>query len=135
MSLSDNQPSLLDAIEANGATSFRLDRWWCSGKTPSETPLDELVDRLNVQTKFDSETRHVFVTDFGIGVEARHYEQIFRMFNRLHGRDEFGGGVGPGLTIFQKLIQRHGGCVWLDSIVGVGTTFYCALPCGDEAAI
>jgi len=73
-----------------------------------------------------------YVKDFGIGVEARHYEQIFRMFKRLHGREEFGGGVGAGLTIVQKLVQRHGGSVWLDSVVGVGTTFYFTMPCGDE---
>lgn len=76
-----------------------------------------------------------YVKDFGIGVETRHYEQIFRMFKRLHGRDEFGGGVGAGLTIVQKLVQRHGGCVWLDSIVDVGTTFYFTLPCGDEVEL
>jgi len=73
-----------------------------------------------------------YVKDCGIGVEARHYEQIFRMFKRLHGREEFGGGVGAGLTIVQKLVQRHGGNVWLDSVVGVGTTFYFTMPCGDE---
>ncbi len=76
-----------------------------------------------------------YLKDFGIGVETRHYEQIFRMFKRLHGRDEFGGGVGAGLTIVQKLVNRHGGCVWLDSVVGVGTTFYFTLPCGDEVQI
>jgi len=73
-----------------------------------------------------------YVKDFGIGIETRHFEQIFRMFKRLHGRDEFGGGVGAGLTIVQKLVQRHGGCVWLDSVVGIGTTFYFTLPCGAE---
>jgi len=73
-----------------------------------------------------------YVRDFGIGIETRHFEQIFRMFKRLHGRDEFGGGVGAGLTIVQKLVQRHGGCVWLESVVGIGTTFYFTLPCGDE---
>ncbi len=74
-----------------------------------------------------------YAKDNGIGVEQRHYDQVFRMFKRLHCRDEFGGGVGAGLTIVQKLVQRHGGCVWLDSTVGVGTTFYFTLPCGDEA--
>jgi len=73
-----------------------------------------------------------YAKDNGIGVEPRHYDQVFRMFKRLHCRDEYGGGVGAGLTIVQKLVQRHGGCVWLDSTVGVGTTFYFTLPCGDE---
>ncbi len=69
-----------------------------------------------------------YVKDDGIGIERRHYEQVFRMFKRMHGRDDYGGGVGAGLTIVQKLVQRHGGCVWIDSTVGAGTTFYFTLP-------
>jgi light-regulated signal transduction histidine kinase (bacteriophytochrome) len=69
-----------------------------------------------------------YVRDDGIGIDRRHHEQVFRMFKRMHGRDEYGGGVGAGLTIVQKLVQRHGGRVWLDSKLGVGTTFYFTLP-------
>jgi light-regulated signal transduction histidine kinase (bacteriophytochrome) len=69
-----------------------------------------------------------YVRDDGIGIERRHHEQVFRMFKRMHGRDDYGGGVGAGLTIVQKLVQRHGGQVWLDSVLGVGTTFYFTLP-------
>jgi signal transduction histidine kinase len=69
-----------------------------------------------------------YVRDQGIGIERRHYEQVFRLFKRMHGRDEYGGGVGAGLTIVQKLVQRHGGRVWLDSVLGEGTTFYFTLP-------
>ena len=53
------------------------------------------------------------------------------MFKRLHGRDEYGGGTGAGLTIVQKLVERHHGRVWLDSALGVGTTFYFTLPCRE----
>jgi len=73
-----------------------------------------------------------YVRDDGFGIEQRHFDQIFRMFKRLHGREEFGGGVGAGLTIVQKLVQRHGGRIWLDSAIGVGSTFYFTLPCTDE---
>lgn len=69
-----------------------------------------------------------YVRDHGIGIDRRHHEQVFRMFKRMHGRDDYGGGVGAGLTIVQKLVQRHGGRVWLDSEVGVGSTFYFTLP-------
>ena len=70
----------------------------------------------------------LYVKDDGIGIDPRHYEQVFRMFKRMHGRDEYGGGVGAGLTIVQKLVQRHGGRAWLDSELGAGTTFYFTLP-------
>jgi len=46
----------------------------------------------------------------------------------MHGRDDYGGGVGAGLTIVQKLVQRHGGRVWLDSRLDEGSTFYFTLP-------
>jgi two-component system, chemotaxis family, sensor kinase Cph1 len=72
-----------------------------------------------------------YVKDNGIGIDSRHFEQVFRLFKRLHGREEFGGGIGAGLTIVQKLVQRHGGQIWLESTVGVGSTFYFTLPCGE----
>jgi light-regulated signal transduction histidine kinase (bacteriophytochrome) len=69
-----------------------------------------------------------YVRDQGIGIDKRHYEQVFRLFKRMHGRDDYGGGVGAGLTIVQKLVHRHGGRIWIDSSLGVGTTFYFTLP-------
>lgn len=69
-----------------------------------------------------------YVKDDGIGIDPRHYEQVFRLFKRMHSQNAYGGGVGAGLTIVQKLVQRHGGSVWLDSSLGVGTTFYFTLP-------
>ena len=55
-----------------------------------------------------------YVRDDGIGIHPRHAEQVFKMFKRLHGRDEYGGGTGAGLTIVKKLVERHRGHVWLD---------------------
>ncbi|NVO07352.1 MAG: cyanobacterial phytochrome A, partial [Rhodoferax sp.] len=70
----------------------------------------------------------LYVKDQGIGIAARHHTQVFHLFKRMHGHDEYGGGVGAGLTIVSKVVQRHGGLVWLDSTPGLGSTFYFTLP-------
>lgn len=69
-----------------------------------------------------------YVRDNGIGIEAKHFDNVFRMFRRLHGRDEYGGGTGAGLTIVRRLVERHGGQIWLDSVPREGTTVYFTLP-------
>jgi len=74
-----------------------------------------------------------FVADNGIGIQARHAEEVFKMFKRLNARHEFGGGSGAGLTIVRKLVDRHSGAVWFSSVPGEGSTFYFTLAAASGA--
>ncbi len=75
----------------------------------------------------DSSPTVFYVKDNGIGIKERHQSRIFQIFKRLHGKDKYGGGTGAGMTIVKKIIERHDGKIWLDSAVGVGTTFFFTL--------
>ncbi|WP_069171916.1 ATP-binding protein [Streptomyces griseus] len=69
----------------------------------------------------------VVVRDNGIGVPADFQHEVFELFRRLHGHDERGGGSGVGLSIVKRIIERHGGEVWLESEPGRGTSVYFTL--------
>ena len=67
------------------------------------------------------------IGDNGIGIDSQYFEQIFQVFQRLHGRSEY-PGTGIGLATCKKIIDIYGGQIWLDSTVGEGTTFYFTIP-------
>lgn len=70
------------------------------------------------------------IADNGIGIEQEYFDYIFVAFKRLHTHDSYPGS-GVGLAICKKIIERHGGSMWLESEVGSGTTFYFSLPHRD----
>ena len=67
------------------------------------------------------------VSDNGMGISAEHSERVFVIFQRLHPADKY-EGTGAGLAIVRKIVEAHGGKIWLNSEVGNGTTFYFTLP-------
>ena len=71
-----------------------------------------------------------YVRDNGIGIREKYFSTIFRMFKRLHGRDAYSGGTGAGLTIAKRIVERHGGTLWVTSTYGEGSTFYFTLQKG-----
>jgi signal transduction histidine kinase len=67
------------------------------------------------------------ITDNGPGIEKKHWERIFKIFQTLAPRDEF-ESTGIGLTVVKKIVELYGGRIWLDSEVGKGTTFFFTFP-------
>jgi PAS domain S-box-containing protein len=91
--------------------------------------------RVHVSAEADGTMQRFSVRDDGIGIEPRNYDRVFQIFQRLHSHDKY-AGAGIGLAVCKRIVERHHGRIWIESVHGAGSTFFFtvpAAPCGMKA--
>ena len=85
------------------------------------------VIHVGVERNVDQNKWLFSIKDNGIGIEQKCAERIFLIFQRLHSRNDY-PGTGIGLALCKRIVERHGGRIWLKSEPGKGSTFYFTIP-------
>jgi len=91
---------------------------------------DEEAPKIHISAKKEDDNWLFKVEDNGIGIDPKYFERVFLIFKRLHTNEEY-SGTGIGLAITKRIIERHGGDIWVDSQLGKGSKFYFNLPLED----
>ena len=85
------------------------------------------LPKIHISCTKQSNIYQFSVTDNGIGIEMQYHDRVFIVFQRLHSAKDY-PGTGIGLSICKRIVERHGGTIWFESIINEGTTFYFTIP-------
>jgi len=90
--------------------------------------------RIHVSADIEGAMCRFSVADNGIGIDEKHKDRIFNLFQRLHSRESF-PGTGIGLALCRRMVERHGGAIWFESNPGKGSVFYFTMEAGGAVPI
>ncbi len=96
--------------------------------------MDKTQGEIHINGRVDNGMWVFSVRDNGIGIAPEHFERIFQIFQTLSSR-ETSDSTGVGLTVTKKIVESHGGTIWVESEVGQGSTFYFTLPQNDTEVL
>ncbi|MDK9721273.1 MAG: PAS domain S-box protein [Rhodospirillales bacterium] len=87
------------------------------------------IPAISIKARMQDGWHIISIADNGIGIDPQYFDRIFQIFQRLHSRADY-PGTGVGLAICRRIVERHGGKIWLESQPGKGSVFYVSLPAG-----
>ena len=116
----------LPEVEADPVQMYQLfQNMVCNALKYCKDDVDPVI-KISTQSGDDGNVT-ILIEDNGIGFDEKYKDKIFQLFQRLHGKNEY-GGTGMGLAICKRIAEHHNGSITINSTPGAGTTFHVSLP-------